>query len=181
MPPLRLLAISGSLRAKSSNGSLLLAARALGPEGVEIVLYGGLGELPLFNPDLDEDPGPPAVVDLRERIHAADGVIISSPEYAHGVPGAMKNGLDWLVGSGELVDKPVALWNASPTSTYAHAALVEILAVMSARLLPEASIAIPLRRGMSAEEIAADSEFAEPVRAALRAFLPSPAGERGWV
>jgi NAD(P)H-dependent FMN reductase len=173
MPPVRLLAISGSLRAKSSNGSLLLAARALAPEGVEVVLYGGLGDLPLFNPDLDEEPGPPSVVDLRERIRAADGVIVSSPEYAHGVPGAMKNALDWLVGSGELVEKPVALWNASPTSTYAHAALVEILTVMSARLPPEASIAIPLRRGMSAEEIAADPAFGGTIRAALEAFRSS--------
>ncbi len=170
MPSLTLLAISGSLRAKSSNGSLLLAAQSLAPEGVEVRISDGLGRLPLFNPDLDEEPGPPAVVDLRERIRAADGVIVSSPEYAHGVPGAMKNALDWLVGSGELVDKPVALWNASPTSTYAHAALLEILGVMSARLLPEASIAIPLRRGMEAEEIAADPAFAETIRAALAGF-----------
>ncbi|HEV7668360.1 MAG TPA: NADPH-dependent FMN reductase [Thermoanaerobaculia bacterium] len=170
MPTVRLLAISGSLRAKSSNGSLLLAARALAPEGMEVVLYGGLGELPLFNPDLDEDPGPPAVVDLRERIRSADGVVISSPEYAHSVPGAMKNALDWLVGSGELVEKPVALWNASPTSTFAHAALLEILGVMSARLLPEASIAVPLRRGMDESEIAADPEIAEPIRKALDEF-----------
>jgi NAD(P)H-dependent FMN reductase len=173
MAPLRLLAISGSLRAKSSNGSLLMAAEALAPKGMAIVLYGGLGELPLFNPDLDEDPGPPAVIDLRTQIRAADGVIVSSPEYAHGVPGAMKNALDWLVGSGELVEKPVALWNASPTSTYAHAALVEILTVMSARLLPEASIAIPLRRGMDAAEIAADPAFADSIRAALEGFSAS--------
>ncbi len=174
MLPIRLLAISGSLRGESSNGSLLLAARALAPEGIEVVLYLGLGDLPLFNPDLDEDPGPPAVVDLREQLRAADGVIVSSPEYAHGVPGGLKNALDWLVGSGELVDKPVALWNASPTSTYAHAALVEILTVMSARLSPQASIAIPLRRGMSAEEIAEDAEFAEKIRAALAQFARQP-------
>jgi len=170
MPPVRLLAISGSLRAQSSNGSLLLAAQALAPAGVEVRIYGRLGDLPLFNPDLDEDPGPAAVIDLREQIRAADGVIVSSPEYAHGVPGAMKNGLDWLVGSGELVDKPVALWNASPSSTFAHAALLEILGVMSAVLPPQASIAIPLRRGMSAEEIAADPAFSEMIRAALSAF-----------
>lgn len=171
MPLVRLLAISGSLRANSSNGALLLAARALAPESVDLRIYGGLGGLPLFNPDLDDEPGPPAVADLREQIRTADGLIISSPEYAHGVPGAMKNALDWLVGSGELVEKPVALWNAFPTSTFAHAALLEILGVMSARQLPEGSIAIPLRRGMSAEEIAADPAFAETIRAALEAFL----------
>src|SRR5262245_8570399 len=119
MSSIHLLAICGSLRARSSNGSLLLTAQILAQEEVEVAICGGLGRLPLFNPDLDEDPGPPAVVDLREQLRAADGVVISSPEYAHGVPGAMKNALDWLVGSGELVDKPVALWNASPSSTYA--------------------------------------------------------------
>lgn len=169
MPTGHFLAISGSLRARSSNGSLLLAAQSLAPPDLAIDLFGGLGDLPLFNPDLDDDPGPPAVVDLREQIRASDGVIISSPEYAHGVPGAMKNALDWLVGSGELVDKPVALWNASPTSTFAHAAMLEILGVMSARLLPEASIAIPIRREMDAAEIAADPAFAESIRSALRA------------
>ena len=170
MPAAHLLAISGSLRARSSNGALLLAAQALAPPDLAVVLYGGLGDLPLFNPDLDEDPGPPAVIDLRERIRDASGVIVSSPEYAHGVPGAMKNALDWLVGSGELVDKPVALWNASPSSTFAHNALLETLGVMSARLLPEASIAIPLRRDLEPQGIIADPAFAEPIRAALEAF-----------
>ncbi len=167
---IRLLAISGSLRARSSNGALLEAARQIAPEGLEVVLYEGLGTLPLFNPDHDDDPGPPPVVDLRERIRAADGVIISSPEYAHGVPGAMKNALDWLVGSGELVEKKTALWNASPTSLYAHAQLTEILAVMSARLVEGATMSLPIRRSMTAEEIATDADFAETIRTALRAM-----------
>src|SRR5438105_3467377 len=115
---MRILTISGSLRSASSNTTLLRAAAALAPEGVEIILYDGLGDLPHFNPDLEE-ANLPSVMDFRARLRAADGVLISSPEYAHGVPGVMKNALDWVVGSGEFVDKPVALLNASPRSTYA--------------------------------------------------------------
>jgi len=69
--------------------------------------------------------------------HPARAVWI--PEYAHGVPGVLKNGLDWVVGSGELVDKPVTLFNASPRGTYAQASLTETLTVMSAKVVPEAS------------------------------------------
>src|SRR5437764_1175741 len=105
----RILAISGSLRAVSSNTALLRAAAALAPEGVEVELYGGLGDLPHFNPDLDDpdhkDREPAAVTDLRARVRSADGLLIAAPEYAHGVPGAMKNALDWLVGGdGPAVD-----------------------------------------------------------------------------
>ena len=96
-PTVTLLAVSGSLRAASANTALLRAAERLAPEGVELVLYGGLATLPHFNPDLDDlDAGtaPPPVMDLRSRLDASDGVLISSPEYAHGVPGALKNAID---------------------------------------------------------------------------------------
>lgn len=99
---MRILAISGSLRAASSNTILLNAAAALAPENVEVVVYRGLGDLPHFNPHLDKGPVPPAVTDFRTQLGKSSGVIISSPEYAHGVPGVLKNGLDWLVASGEL-------------------------------------------------------------------------------
>jgi chromate reductase len=139
----KILAISGSLRAGSSNTGLLHAMAALAPEGVEVAVYGGLADLPHFNPDLDPD-GIPAVADFRARLAAADGVLISSPEYAHGVAGVMKNALDWVVASGEFVDKPVALINASPRAHHAQEALTETLVVMTARMVPEASIAVPL-------------------------------------
>lgn len=143
MKNLEVLAISGSLRAASLNTTLLRAAAALAPEGVKITLYGGLGDLPHFNPDL-EGSEPPSVLDYRARLREADGVLISSPEYAHGVPGVMKNALDWVVGSGELVDKPVALLNASFQATHAQASLTETLTVMSARLVAAATRTVPL-------------------------------------
>ena len=171
---MKILAISGSLRAASSNTAVLRAAALLAPEDVEVALYAGLADLPHFNPDLDDlDHGiaPPPVLDLRARIQAAGGLLISSPEYAHGVPGSLKNALDWLVGSPEIVGKPIALLNASPRATIAQASLVEILTTMSTRLIPEASIALPLLgRRLDAAAIAADPELAAPLRAAVAAF-----------
>src|SRR5690349_13087893 len=109
---MRILALSGSLRAASLNTALLRAAMALAPEGTEIILFDGLRVLPLFNPDL-EPVEPAAVTELRAQVRASDGLLIASPEYAHGVTGTMKNALDWLVSGEEFVDKPVALLNAS--------------------------------------------------------------------
>lgn len=101
----------------------------------------------------------------------ADGIIFSSPEYAHGVPGVLKNALDWLVGSGELVDKPVALFNASPRGTYAIASLTEILTVMSAYVVDEASVTLPLPgRALPEGGIAADAELAELLRCGITAL-----------
>src|SRR3954449_13002904 len=165
---MKVLAISGSLRAGSSNTSLLKAMAALAPETVHVELWCGLGDLPHFNPDLDGDDAPPAVADFRSRLIAADGVLISSPEYAHGVPGVLKNALDWVVGSGELVGKPVALINASPRSLFAHPQLTEILTVMSAELVAAASITLFVSgRGLDARGIAADPELAASLRRAL--------------
>jgi len=132
---IHILGISGSLRAKSSNTTLLRAAANLAASrDMSITVYGALVELPHFNPDL-EGTEPPSVIKFRDTLRNCDGVLISSPEYAHGVPGVLKNALDWIVGSGELVDKPVALLNASPRSTYAQASLRETVTVMSGRLI----------------------------------------------
>src|SRR3982751_6815740 len=102
---MKILAISGSLRAQSSNAALLRAAAALAPADVAFDFYDGLGALPPFNPDLDEEgmSASAPVADLRARAAAAGGVMICSPEYAHGMPGVLKNALDWLVSVGELV------------------------------------------------------------------------------
>lgn len=168
---MRLLAISGSLRPGSSNTTLLRAAARLAPDGVDIHFYSGLADLPHFNPDLDREPAPLAVADLRSQLAASDGVLISSPEYAHGVPGTLKNALDWLVGSGELVYKPVALLSASPRSVYAQASLRETLTVMTASLVEAASVTIPLPSNRIGEDdIVSNPEFCQALRAALTAF-----------
>ncbi|MCC6390284.1 MAG: NAD(P)H-dependent oxidoreductase [Bryobacterales bacterium] len=174
-----LLAITGSLRANSSNMRLLKALSLLLPADWELRFYEGLGDLPHFNPDLDVEPVPPEVAAFREQLRWADAVVISSPEYAHGVPGSLKNALDWVVGSGELVEKPVALLNASPRSTYAQASLAETLRTMSAVVLDEASVAVPLpgsKPGVG--EIAANAEFSALLRSALQALEAVTQGSR---
>lgn len=141
---MRILALCGSLRAQSSNRSLLEGAAALVPERTVMEIYEGLAGLPHFNPDIEDDNAPSSVAAFRAALNAADGIVISTPEYAHGVPGALKNALDWVVGTSELVDKPVALFNASPRSTFAVASLSETLTVMSARLINEAHVTVQM-------------------------------------
>ena len=97
--PFKVLAISGSLRNASSNTAILKAAQQLAPAHLEIVLFESLAELPHFNPDLESEP-PATVLEFQQLLQTSNAVIISSPEYAHGVPGSLKNALDWLVGSG---------------------------------------------------------------------------------
>jgi NAD(P)H-dependent FMN reductase len=135
---MKIIAICGSLRAQSSNRALLRAAVKLALEGIDLTIYEGLATLPHFNPDDDEEGAtpPPPVAELRSLLAAADGILISSPEYAHGVPGSLKNALDWLVSDGALVDKPIALICASPAGgQYAQASLVETLTTMNWRVL----------------------------------------------
>jgi NAD(P)H-dependent FMN reductase len=172
--PLRLLAISGSLRTASSNTTVLQAFRAIAPANVSITLYDRLGDLPYFNPDLDsETSAPPALIaELRTLIGQANGLLISSPEYAHGVPGVLKNALDWLVSSLEFPGKPVALINISPRSTFVQASLGEILTTMSATLLADSAFTIALpRRGWDVAGMLADPAIAHALRAALDTFV----------
>ena len=176
---MKFLAISGSLRRVSSNTALLRAAAILAPEtieGTEVVLYEGLGDLPHFNPDLEENE-PAPVTAFRKLVQEADGLILCSPEYAHGVPGVLKNALDWLVGGSEFVDKPVVLFNATPPATYAQASLTETVTIMSGRLVREAYVEVPLR-GKSLDEnaIAAHPEISAAVRRGLAAFARAIAG-----
>jgi chromate reductase len=172
--PVRILAISGSLRAASSNTALLKASSALAPQGVEVVVYGGLAGLPHFNPDLDDlDAGtaPPPVMDFRSRLQASDGVLISSPEYAHGVPGAMKNAIDWVVSSGEIYEKPVALLNASMGATHAYSSLMETLMTADADIVQEASVRVGLSTNRIGEaDIVADPEVSGVLRSAVTAL-----------
>lgn len=168
---MKLLAISGSLRARSSNTEVLRAAALVAPAAVRIEIYDGLGTLPHFNPDLDVEGAelPPAVSALRARIAAACGVLICSPEYAHGVPGVLKNALDWLVSGPEMVHKPVGLINASPRSKHANASLAETLSTMSALLVPGASVELPLGgRGLDAASIADEEALAPLLRSAVK-------------
>jgi NAD(P)H-dependent FMN reductase len=173
----KILAVSGSLRAGSSNAMLLRALQLVAPPGLEFTFREPLDALPFFNPDV-EQAGPPASVQRwRAEIRDHDALVICSPEYAHGVPGVLKNALDWLVGGVEIVGKPIAVIQTSLPSTTAHASLLEILRVMGGRIVLDASVAIPLR-GLKLDErgIASDAALSATLRTALIA-LSRGAGE----
>jgi chromate reductase, NAD(P)H dehydrogenase (quinone) len=132
------------------------AAVELAPENLEIELF--------------ETNTPETVLNLKARVAACDGLLISSPEYAHGVPGTLKNALDWLVSGFEFMDKPVALWNASPSAKYAQASLIETVTVMSGKIVTEACVTLPLGPRLDEAGILAHPEISGTLWAALLAF-----------
>ncbi|MDS0790971.1 NAD(P)H-dependent oxidoreductase [Burkholderia pseudomultivorans] len=167
----RLLSLSGSLRAASSNTHALVAAGMQVPPGVVVEHYNEIGELPHFNPDF-EDALPARIIDLRARVNQADGLLVSCPEYARGIPGSFKNMLDWLVGCPRFSGKPVALFNTSPRASAAQAALKLVLETMSATLVPEGCVTLPLLGSQTDPfAIANDPVSSEILRKALRAFV----------
>ncbi len=138
-----ILALPGSLRESSSSNHILKAMIPLVPPDVSIEIFQGIGDLPHFN---DPKDAPEKVIDFRQKVAAANAVLICTPEYAFGVPGSLKNALDWLVGSGELIDKPVGLVTASSQGENGHAALLLILSAISAKVIPDATLLISFVR-----------------------------------
>jgi NAD(P)H-dependent FMN reductase len=130
MKTINILSISGSLKSTSSNTNILRAIASIAPQNVVVKIFDGLDSLPHFNPEIKEDI--PSVNNLRQQIKEADAVIFSTPEYAFGVPGVLKNTLDWLVSSGELNEKPVAAISASPLYSGGDKALASLLLTLSA-------------------------------------------------
>lgn len=140
---MNILAVCGSLRRASINAAVLRVLKRCAPADVHVNIFAHAGVLPLFNPDVEPTP-PPHVVDLYNAVASCNVMVIASPEYAHGVTGTMKNVLDWLVGFEPFMNKPVAILNAAPSSYHADAALRETLRTMSANIVEEASIRLPL-------------------------------------
>ncbi|MDX8527340.1 NADPH-dependent FMN reductase [Mesorhizobium sp. MSK_1335] len=169
---LDIIAISGSLRAASTNSALLAALRANAPADCRVEVYDGLGRLPIFNPDDEGERTPPEAVKLIDAVTLADGVIVSCPEYAHGVPGGMKNALDWLVSRDAAVGKPAMLVHASPRSLYARAALAEIMRTMSFAMYEEATLEIALlgKKPAEVEMILAEPTNRQAMREAVQGF-----------
>jgi chromate reductase, NAD(P)H dehydrogenase (quinone) len=174
-----ILAVSGSLRADSFNTRLLRAALAAAPEGVEVELWEGIGDLPLYDQDLDGDVVPDAVRRLREDWAAADAILFSTPEYNGSVPGGLKNAVDWAsrprVGAA-LVNKTVAVVGASTGqfgALWAQTDLKKILGVAGARVV---GTEIPV--GRAQERFDADGNLLDAeVLAELRIHLATLAAE----
>src|SRR5215472_6311217 len=172
---MRIMALCGSLRLRSSNRALLLAARKHAPEGIDVAIFESIGDLPHFNPDLDgpeRDPEdrPDTVLRLRHELAASNALLISTPEYAHGLPGSLKNALDWLVSSPVIIGKPVGLIYASAgEANFAQENLKEILTTMSAVVVSEAIVSIPGVRSKIADDgTVTDPQVAVQIERAMK-------------
>lgn len=169
MNKIKILAISGSLRANSSNTAILRAVTKIAPENIEIKLYEGLGELPHFNPDLDNDNPPKSVQSLRRELNNADGVMICTPEYAHNIPGSLKNLLDWNVSSSTLYHKPVAI---IATGEYALSTLTEVLRMVDVDMREGTTLFLPYSQSrIDTEGHIKDTETLQALKELLDAFV----------
>jgi NAD(P)H-dependent FMN reductase len=138
----KILAISGSTRKSSSNLNLIKAIIDLHANELDIKIFDSLSEIPHFNPDLDTELPPETVLDFRKQLKEADGILICTPEYAMGVPGTLKNAIDWTVSSCEFSNKPVALITASSLGEKAHASLLETLKIIESNIPDESQLLI---------------------------------------
>ncbi len=177
---MRLLTLCGSLRAHSSNRSILRAYARLANPRVVFEHYDRIGALPHFNPDLDGDDRavPPEVTALRGLVAGADAVVISTPEYAHGLPGSFKNALDWLVSDPAFAGKPVVILQAARGSTWAFDSLREVLRTMSADLIETACVALPLGSNrLDAEAILSRDDLRGPLGDSLAVLMKKLGGD----
>jgi NAD(P)H-dependent FMN reductase len=149
---IKILAVSGSLRDNSSNTSILRMMSANAPANVDIILYKGLCELPHFIPTPDDLNSPEPVKDWRRQIREADAVLICTPEYAFGVPGVLKNALDWTVSSGDFDNKAVAIITASSSGDKAHASLLLTFQALNAKIAEGGTLLISFIRSKMDEK-----------------------------
>lgn len=147
----------------------------MAPQDVTVTIYRGLNTLPHFSPEIDGENSPAAVNELRELITKADGLIICTPEYAFGVPGVLKNALDWTVSSGEFTKKPVAVISASPMyegGKHAHASLLLTLKALDADIRENAKLTIPaVYKKLNAEGEIIDSSTRDSLRSVLMTLV----------
>jgi NAD(P)H-dependent FMN reductase len=176
-----LLLVSGSLRAASTNSAVLRTAQVVAPDGIDAVLYEGMGRLPHFNPDDDAEGASvhPAVAELRAAIAAADALLFCTPEYAGALPGSFKNLLEWTVGDAGTYNKRVGWINvsgpAAPTGAAdAHDSLRKVMHYVHADVVEAACVRIPVARG----DVGDDGLVGDPaIRRRIEATLRALAGE----
>lgn len=170
----KVLPISGSTRSNSSNHLLIRTIAGLTADRLEWLEAPSIADLPHFNPDLDIEPAPPAVAAFRDSLRQADGILICTPEYAHGVPGSLKNAIDWTVGTADFSHKPTVLITASTDGRYGHAALLETLRVIEAGHVDQLQLQIPfIRTKIDATGRITDPAILQAVQQLLAAFIDS--------
>jgi len=138
-----ILALCGSTRQHSANLNLINAIGKMFSDELEITTFQGLTQIPHFNPDLDNDSPLAEITAFRRQLKQADGILICTPEYAMGVPGSLKNAIDWTVSSMEFSHKPVALITASTQGYKGHQSLMETLKIIEAQISESSQLVIP--------------------------------------
>lgn len=180
-----ILAICGSTRQQSANHLLIEAIGRLSEERFSIQLFDDLTGIPHFNPDLDlpDSAAPAAVERFRQRLKSADGVLICTPEYAIGVPGTLKNAIDWTVSSMSLSGKPVALITASTSGFKAHASLLGTLLIVESKIAPNAQLVIPsIKTKLTTRGEIIDGETLDRVHSLIDAlFAAATGGEQPYL
>ena len=176
--PRKVLLISGSLRARSTNAAALRTIQADAPSHVVCSFYEGMGDLPYFNPDL-EDQLPESVEKLRSGIHSSDAILLSTPEYAGALPGSLKNLLDWTIGdaeTGSIYEKPIGWLNVSPRG--ARGALAELRTVLEythARIVDDAVADVPITLDMVGPDgVIRDPATRDQLAVVLRSVVGQP-------
>lgn len=166
-----ILAISGSLRAKSTNLTIIENIAEIFSSQINVTIYDGLADLPHFNPDADTDAPPETVIDLRRQIKEADGVLICSPEYVFSVPAALKNALEWTVSSADFHNKPTAVITASGLGEKAHESLLLILKTIDAKIGENAALLIPGAQTKIKDGKISDAETIAQLNLLIESFL----------
>ncbi|HQV52845.1 MAG: NAD(P)H-dependent oxidoreductase [Flavobacteriales bacterium] len=171
-----ILVINGSTREASTNGLFIKAIIKLAADLAHFTVFPSIADLPQFNPDLDVDPAPIPVSHFRTLLATADGILICTPEYAMGVPGSLKNALDWTVSTADFRAKPVMLVTASLSGEKAQASLIDTLKVIEALLDAETTALVKFARTkVNSEGVITDAEALADVQRALEAFMNSVA------
>ena len=176
-----ILAICGSTRKSSTNLNFITAIANISTRYLSIRIFDGIDKLPHFNPDLDIDPAPEPVINFRKQLKEADGILICTPEYAMGVPGTLKNAIDWTVSSCEFSHKPVALITASSVGQKGHAALLETLTVIECSITDETQLLISFSKTkINDKGEITDTETLENVKRLIQSFIQNINTPHEW-
>ena len=166
-----ILAISGSTRDKSSNMNLIKAIIKISGDFLNVNIFNGLTEIPHFNPDLDNENPPLQVLNFRKQIGESEGILICTPEYAMGVPGTLKNAIDWTVSSANFYLKPTALITASTLGQKGHNSLMETLKIIDADINNNTQLVIShIKTKVNAECKITDNETLNQINELLQCF-----------
>ena len=167
---MKILGLSGSLRSESTNTRLLEAALALSPPQLSVEIIGVLGSLPHFSPDVSIESDR-TLGQFVDAVRECNGVLVSSPVYAGGYPGTLKNALDWLVGTDAFIEKPFMMLSAANRVPSVQTSLIKVLETMGGIHVHEASALVPLLgKNLAVDEIIKNQKFADTIESSLRIF-----------